>query len=186
MGQTKSAGLRSNIAFVSTEFGEAGLQRVLQQLGHEDRRIIETQGRLSSAWIPTRTWAVFAAAVFTTLAQGDTSLLVRMGEHSANTDLSGIYKIFVKLGSPEFILGRFARVLGTYFDHASAQLETPKAKSMVLTFRGFDQKDHLIEHCILGYCSAAIKSSGGKEVGLRITTSLAEGKDFFVIEGSWS
>ena len=49
-------------------------------------------------------------------AGGNEQELVKRAEAVIEKQLSGIYKMFIRLGSPEFVIRRIAAVHSTYFD----------------------------------------------------------------------
>ncbi|MDX2012228.1 MAG: hypothetical protein SFW67_18680 [Myxococcaceae bacterium] len=62
-----------------------------------------------AAWIPVVEWAIDAV-------ERDEAAVTAMARRWCDADFTGVYRFFVRLGSPTFLLGRAAQVWRTYYD----------------------------------------------------------------------
>src|SRR4051812_3154699 len=101
--------------FVEARHGASGVARWVGALRQKGRPIFASPG-YSNPWYPLD--AAFtepAARVCDLFYGGSRHGAVRIGEFSADRALRGIYKFFVKLGSPEWLLTRASSVFSTYY-----------------------------------------------------------------------
>ncbi len=88
---------------------------MLGPLPTQERLVLE-DGILASAWYPMLLFLHFMQEVERQLTSQEPQVIRRMGQASAEYGIKGVYKVFFKIGSPEFIIGRAARVFGSYYD----------------------------------------------------------------------
>lgn len=182
----KGAGLKSHKAFVKQVFGEEGLDRALRALSEADRAVIGSNVILASDWLDFEPYIRFFRAVATELNQGDESIWFRMGEAAAERDLGGIYRIFVKLGSPRYIIKQTAAVFKQYYSDGEASSEVLDSNKVRLTIRGFETHHYPIETVIAGWGKKALELSGGKAPQVRVVRSLKSGGGVAEFEATWS
>ncbi len=96
---------------IEARAGKAELEKITSHLDPETQKIF--QGTISpSSWYSCGAFARFLEADIRETAGGNEQELVKRAEAVIEKQLSGIYKMFVRLGSPEFvILGFFRKAL---------------------------------------------------------------------------
>src|SRR6185503_5267681 len=114
LARVKGTAVQSSLRYVRERFGEAPLAAVLEALGEADRRALE--GVLASAWYEVPLFLRFMLEAERQLGTQQPQLVRNMGRASCDYGLTTVYKIFFKIGSPEFIIGRAARVFSSYSD----------------------------------------------------------------------
>jgi len=65
--------------------------------------------------------------------------------------LRGIYKIFIRLGSPEFVIRRIAAVHSTYFEGVDIIAEMKGPNSAAIQYVGFTREHRIIGFAIIGF-----------------------------------
>lgn len=108
-----------------------------------------------------------------------------MGRFSAEEALTGIYKIYVKLGSPRHIIDRAGRVMSAYFSKSEIKLVSSTKNSLSMHIVKFDEPDEAIEYNIGGWIERALEISGVKNVKVDIDKSLARGDAYTAINVTW-
>ena len=108
-----------------------------------------------------------------------------MGRQSAEFTLKGVYKIFVKVGSPAFVLGRASRIFSAYYNPSQIELTEHHNNSAVLVIKSFEDIDKYIENRIGGWIEMALEINGLKNPTVKITSSLAKGDDKTIYQLSW-
>ena len=98
-----------------------------------------------------------------------------LGRYSAEQGLKGVYKLFVKLGSPSFIISRGSQILPTYYKGSALQIVEETKNSVVLHITCFPGINRITELRIAGWMERALSMSGGKNIKIDITRSLAKG-----------
>jgi hypothetical protein len=96
-----------------------------------------------------------------------------MGRFDAEDALTGIYKLYVRLGSPSHLISRAGRIMAAYYSDAELKLVHSEKNKVVLHIIRFDQADEAIEYNMAGWIQRALEISGCKDVDIVITKSLA-------------
>ena len=107
------------------------------------------------------------------------------GRYSAKVGLTGIYKIFVLVATPAFMLKRASRVIATYYRPTQLEVTDSSDKSMVISFTELPIKNELIEYRIAGWMEQALEICGCKNWKLDIAKSIAKGDDSFIVDIKW-
>jgi hypothetical protein len=110
----KGMSFRTTVAFVKSKTGEAGVEKTLSLLPPDPRNSL-SRTILSTEFYPFE-WIVLLQNAALEVIGGDRrTTLKQLGRFSAENALTTVYKIFFKLGSPEFIIRKSAQIYGTYF-----------------------------------------------------------------------
>jgi hypothetical protein len=120
------------------------------------------------------------------LAAGDENMVTRGSEAVIERQLRGIYKAFVKLGSPEFVIKRIAAVHATYFEGVPIEVNLPAPRSAIVRYKGFEKHHRIMGFAIIGFFRKALEISGAKDVAIRFTVPIEEGKEFAELSITWS
>jgi len=122
MVQIKGSAIKETINQIKARSGEDALQKILGLLDEEARTIC--QGEIySSTWYPLDIFTRFLEVEIRVLADGREEMITRGSEVVIEKQLRGIYKAFVKLGSPEFVIKRIAAVHETYFQGVPIEVD---------------------------------------------------------------
>ena len=96
-----------------------------------------------------------------------------MGRFDAEDALTGIYKLYVRLGSPGHLISRAGRIMAAYYDDAEINIVASEKNRIVLHIVRFDEADEAIEYNMAGWIQRALEISGCKSVEIELTSSLA-------------
>ncbi|MEP2024322.1 MAG: hypothetical protein ABJH98_18385 [Reichenbachiella sp.] len=107
------------------------------------------------------------------------------GRYSAKVGLTGIYKVFVLISSPTFLLKRATRVIATFYDPTDLTVADTTDNSMVIQFTELPIKNELIEYRIAGWMEMALEICGCKNLKVDITKSMAQGSSIFETTINW-
>jgi len=92
---------------------------------------------------------------------GNTNLAAReIGKYSGEIALKGIYKIFLRITAPSFVLSRATNVFSSYYDDAEVTVVEKSDKHTILQFRGFSSNEVLIIERIAGWVEKALELTG--------------------------
>ena len=111
--------------------------------------------------------------------------MVKRAEAVIEKQLSGIYKMFVRLGSPEFVIRRIAAVHSTYFDGVQIIPEMKGPNSATIQYVGFSRNHRIMGFVILGFFRKALEISGAKKVDVRFTVPIEAGEKFCELALLW-
>lgn len=107
------------------------------------------------------------------------------GRYSAKMGLTGIYKVFVLISSPSFLLKRAARVIATFYEPTDLRVADSTDTSMTIQFTKLPIKNELIEYRIAGWMEMALEICGCKNLQVNISQSMAKGNSIFETKINW-
>ncbi len=184
MPQIKGTAVLDTVQQVQKRAGDPAYQKVVGLLDDETRKIFQNQISPSS-WYSLDSFTHFLEVEIKELAGGDEEVLLRGTEKVVEHQLRGIYKVFVKLGSPEFVLKRLAAVHATYFLGVRIDVEMRGPASAIVRYRGFEKQHRILSNVIIGFFRKALEISGAKNVQADFTTPIAAGREFAELAITW-
>jgi hypothetical protein len=141
----------------------------------------------SSAWFPINEALVLplrtTAKLFYNANYEKTA--IAMGRFSADIALTGVYKFFIKLGSPKFLIERASSLMETYFQPSRMLISTAEKNNLSLQITEFPEPDEIIEWNIAGWIQRALEISGCNGVNVSIPSSLARKQPITEFYISW-
>src|SRR4051812_18141959 len=169
MVEVKGTAVSVGPGFVKGRHGASGFARWMDALGQKARTIFASPV-YSNLWYPLD--AAFtepAARVCDLFYGGSRHGAVRIGEFSADPALRGIYKFFVKLGSPEWLLTRASSVFSTYSRPARMRAVSAGPGSAYLAVSEFAGMSPIVEARIEGWVARSLEISGCTDVQVGVT-----------------
>jgi len=184
MVQIKGSAIKETINQIKARSGEDALQKIFGLLDEETLTIC--RGEIySSSWYPLDIFTRFLEIEIKVLADGREEMVTRGSEVVIEKQLRGIYKAFVKLGSPEFVIKRIAAVHATYFQGVPIDVQLVGQGKAVVRYTGFGKQHRIMGFAIIGFFKKALEISGAKDVVLRFTVPIEEGKEFAELSIAW-
>ena len=184
MVQIKGSAIKETINQIKARNGEDALQKIFDLLDEETLTVC--QGEIySSSWYPLAIFTRFLEVEIKVLADGREEMITRGSEVVIEKQLRGIYKAFVKLGSPEFVMKRIAAVHATYFQGVPIEVNLQGPGKAVVRYTGFEKQHRIMGFAIIGFFKKALEISGAKDVVLRFTVPIEEGKEFAELSIAW-
>ena len=108
------------------------------------------------------------------------------GRFSAEQGLRGVYKIFVRVASPNYLMQRAGRVFTSYYSPSEISVTDSHDKGLTLHITKFPNPEAVIEYRIAGWCERPLEFTNCKDVKANITRSLAKGDDLTEIVITWN
>jgi hypothetical protein len=183
MARVKGTAVQSSLRYVRERFGEEALQAVLAALPAAHAAAVSDV--LASSWHPMESFLRFMQEAKRQLGGGEPDVVRNMGRASCDYGLTGVYRVFFKLGSPEFIISRGARVFSSYYD--SGRLTVPESRDGRAVAEVASLEGGAPEFCerMLGWMERTLELAGAK--GLRSAHSLCvhRGDPVCRFEGDW-
>jgi len=184
MVQIKGSAIKETINQIKARSGEDALQKIFGLLDEETLTIC--RGDIySSSWYPLDIFTRFLEIEIKVLADGREEMVTRGSEVVIEKQLRGIYKAFVKFGSPEFVIKRIAAVHATYFQGVPIDVQLVGQGKAVVRYTGFGKQHRIMGFAIIGFFKKALEISGAKDVVLRFTVPIEEGKEFAELSIAW-
>jgi hypothetical protein len=175
--------LLDTIASIKARTGEQELSKILKNLSHESRTVFESP-ILFSGWYPLSAFTEFLEVDVRETAHGDREELARRSEKVIESQLRGVYKIFLRLGSPKFVITRISAVHETYFKGIKI---VPEFENHTATIKyiGFQKEHSIMEHAIIGFFRKALKMSGANQIDLKFTVPIAQAGPYSELTITW-
>jgi hypothetical protein len=184
VSNVKGSALSSRVLWVQLGHGEAGMQRLLHQCSPELRRSLE-EGINKARWYPYDQFIELNTLIDRLFAKGDLGLIRELGRFGADANLTTIYRLFYKVGTVHWILGRAVRLWSAHYDSGYLEVMTRGPKTTVLRIRGFDKPNKA--HClsVMGWAERSIELSGGKAVTMNEPRCRTTGDELCQLEATW-
>jgi hypothetical protein len=172
-------------SFVEKEFGPDAREEWLDSMDDEAQHAFRFP--LATSWYPLDlywTGGMAACQRFTPGRLGET--MRKWGAHAANTQLTGIYRLLLKFGSPNLMLSAASRMWGTFNSEGSMSAPINEKEHAVLKLENFPLRDPLFGQLLAGWVEEAFRLSGKKTVTATVTQAPIADRDFFELSLSWS
>jgi hypothetical protein len=171
MVKIKGSALLDTIRTVKGREGEHRYEAIVALLDDETKTIF--QGAIFDAsWYPLNGFVAFLAAGLR-LSGDDERVLIRRSEAVVERQLRGIYRVFVRLRSPESVIKRIGTIHQTYFTGVDIRFELPEPGRAKIQFSGFEAQHRLLEYVLIGFYRKALELCGAKFVVAEFTVPMA-------------
>jgi hypothetical protein len=184
MVQIKGSAIKETIDQIKSRAGEAAFQKILGLLDEETRKVCEGEV-FSSTWYSLDLFTRFLEIEICVLADGKEEMVTRGSEAVIERQLRGIYKAFVKLGSPEFVIKRIAAVHATYFQGVPIEVQLQGNNRALVKYTGFAKQHRIMGFAIVGFFKKALEISGAKDVVIHFSVPIEEGKTYSELSIAW-
>ena len=166
---------------------ESQYQQWLEHLPEDSKKILNSV-IFANNWYPMKDAAVEPTkAIAKLFHQNDIKkAALQSGRYSAEAALNGVYKIFVKVASPNYIMQRAGRVFTSYYSPTDISVVNSHDKGLTLHITKFPEPEEVIEYRIAGWCERALEFTNCKNVKANITKSLSKGDDLTEIVITWN
>jgi type IV secretory pathway TrbD component len=184
VAHVKGSALASRVLWVQLGHGAAGLARLAEALTGELREA--ALGPLDKArWYPFSWFVELNTAIDQVFGTGDRELVKQLGRFSAEAHLTTIYRLFYKVGTVPWILGRGVRLWSAHYDSGLVEIATRGTRTARLRIHAFDEP-HVV-HCLAlrGWCERSIELSGGKRVTSADLRCRTRGDEHCEMEATW-
>jgi hypothetical protein len=185
MVQIKGATIKEAVTQIKRHAGDQAFQKILGFLDEDTRKIFEGE-IIASTWYPLDNYARFLEVEVRVLAHGREEVVTRGAELANERSLRGIYKAFVKVGSPEYVMERIAAVHATYFQGVSVDVQLPEPRKALIKYTGFEKQHRIMGFAIIGFFNKALELSGANDAVIYFTTPIEEGRGYAELSIAWS
>jgi hypothetical protein len=183
MAQVKGTAVVASARYIRERFSQSSLDRVLRALPEGDRSAFDA-GILASAWYPMDLLLRFMQEAERQLAGTEPELIRNMGAASADYGLTTVYRIFFKVGSPEFIISRAAGVFSKYYDTGKLSVDSRPGRTVVELS---DLQGTASQFCarIHGWMARILELTGAKNPRSAHSLCVHRGDPVCRWEGTW-
>jgi hypothetical protein len=171
---------------IERNFGRKGLQSWLETLSPEARAIFSGT-IIPNQWYPFHLAMTEPTQSFCRLFyDSDPKGAWALGRFSAEYALRGLFKIFVRIGSPQFIIQKAGAIFHSYYDPCAVQVVDMLARSAFVRITIFPEIDAMIEYRIAGWMEAGLEICGCEQIKIDISQSLTRSDPCSEFHITWS
>jgi eukaryotic-like serine/threonine-protein kinase len=176
--------MTSRILWVELGHGAAGFDRLLAAVGAPLREQI-SRGFVKANWYPFEQFVELNETIDRVFGRGDYGLMRMLGRYSADANLTTIYRLFFKVGSVGWILGRAVRLWGAHYDAGYFEVATRGNRAAVLRLRGFPTPHRVHCDAVAGFVERSLELSGGKRPIVEESKCRTRGDDYCQFDANW-
>jgi len=184
--QTKGIGLISTREFVKSKFGE-DYSNWINSLPASSKALYT--GMISaSQWYPFKEgFVVPMHSIADRYFNSNIQLAAnQLGFFSAEYALKGMYKVFLLVASPAYLLKRASNIFSTYYSPSEIAMVDSSPKHTTLRVTKFDDITASFEFRLGAWCQRAVELTNNKNIKYTILSSKAKGQRFTEIKVEWS
>lgn len=172
--------------FVKEKFGEEKYHQWIETQEPDGKKFHE-KGILSSAWYPLTTMYTGGLKVMCDLFYNkDLQGAWECGVYSASKSLSGVYKIFIYLGTKEYKFVNSAAIFKTVARPCRVEHKLIGKNIGKCNIYEYSDMSEYIEHHIGGYIESGLKLIKCRNAKVEITKSMAKGDQSTEYSVSWN
>ncbi len=184
MPQVKGTAVQSSLRYVGERFGQETLARIVGRLERPDREVLG-QAILPSSWYPMSAFLHFMQEARRELGPKDPELLRQMGRASCDYGMTTVYRVFFKLGSPEFVIGRASGVFSSYYDTGSVRIVERGPGLAIVELADFDGAGPEFCERLHGWMERILELAGARNVRSAHSSCVHRGGAVCRFEGRW-
>jgi len=184
VSNVKGSALASRLLWVRLGHGEQGLER-LEAAASPALKPVLVNGVAKARWYPFPLFVELIEQIDRLFGEGDLALVWEMGRFGADATLKTVYRLFYKVGTVRWILGRSARLWGAHYDAGELRMIDERSGESTLEIVGFDTPHRV--HCmsVAGWAERSVEISGGRDAKVTELECRALGHARCVMKATW-
>jgi hypothetical protein len=108
-----------------------------------------------------------------------------LGKFSAKVALTGVYKVFLFVATPQYLMKRASRMVETFYIPSEVEVAETASKTAVMKIKKFDGITKVLEYRFAGWCVKALELCNCKNITYKITSHISSGQSNTAIEFKW-
>ncbi len=184
--RVKGSVLLARLSYVREHGGEAALEKVIARLPRADQDVLRGWILLIE-WYPLDLELRLDDAISEVLSPNDKSkVFLDMGRASAQMNLDGPQKSYVRAGDPHFLLSLAPKIYADY--HTAGRRVYERAGDKAALVKTFDAETVTANDCltVVGWLERAVELSGGKNVKVTQARCRAQGDPHCEYRCAWT
>lgn len=180
----KGSALASRLLWVRLGHGEPGLER-LDAAASPALAPVLHDGVAMARWYPFEVFVELNELIDRLFGAGDLALARELGRFGADANLKTVYRLFYKVGTVRWVIGRATRLWHAHYDAGSIAVVDEKAGEVTMEIRDFDTPHRV--HClaVVGWAERSIEISGGRDVRSDELACRARGDARCLLRARW-
>lgn len=182
--KVKGTALSSTVRYIKEKFGDESVEKIIAGLGESDKAAIRS-GVLVSSWYPFSLLVAIMRAAKKEYGGQAPDLYRDIGRASADYSLSTVYKIFFKVGSPQFIIGRAATVYSNFY--TSGEMKVLESGKGFANVQITDFPEPCEEYClrVWGWMERMLELTGARNIKAVHSKCRLRGDTLCLYTGTW-
>jgi hypothetical protein len=146
----KGSIVRDAVSAIKDTYGEDEFNRIVGLLNPDDQTALKGT-ILPSSWLPLEVVVNLLETELKEFYHNDKSQIMKRSELITEKHLNGIYSVFVRFGTPAFVLTRLARVNETYFKGVTVEPKIVGPGCFTCTYCGMEKRHEILEPVIMAF-----------------------------------
>ena len=165
MAMVKGSTLTSRLLWLDLKHGEAGKAQLLAAVSPATREVL-SQPLQKADWYPFPVFVELNRALARMYGKGeeDAEFLRSLSRWAADANMTTLYRLFYKLGTPKWVIDRAARLWRLHYDSGLCLTERHPGNRVDMRILDFETPDDAHCQAVAGWAGRCIELSGGKEV----------------------
>ena len=165
--------------------GADGLNRLLEHLPGELREKLEYGYIVKGGWYPASWYKELLQAICDSTGEGR-DLIRQVGSECSRQDLTGVYRVFTRLLSPQTLFSGAMRLFKSYYDQGQVWVVKARPGAAQAVWRDCHDFDKNMWEEVLGSVTAILEMGGATDVRLRIVTGGGNGDSHLEAWAYWN
>jgi hypothetical protein len=184
MLKQKGTALKATVKYVQEKLDKAARESFIAGLP-EGLAGYFRKPAFATEWYPADDMADLMVRLARHTGRPEREVAWEIGRHSSDEGLNTVYKIFIRLGNPEFIIRKAAYVWNTYYSEGVFEVELTPPRRAVLTLKGCRMPHETLCMRVAGWMQRTLEHSGGKNVRVDHAACTLQGRDVEEFIVSW-
>ncbi len=180
----KGAAWKPIVKFVKVTFGNEAFTRVLESVSPPCREIA-SETILVNNWYEMSLIEEFISTADKLLGSGDLTIARKMGQYSAEFGIKTVYKVFMKVGTPEFVIKRAPVIWNRYYSKGKLEALVLEKGHVVLRLTDIGSISKVTCVRVTGWMEMTLKMSGAINSVVQHISCQSRGGSFEEWEGRW-
>jgi hypothetical protein len=182
--EIKGTAIRPTLEFVKERFPES-YTAWINSLPVSSKKLLE--GVISAAlWYPINDAVIVPTRILGEMFYNDPKdAAMEVGRYSADKSLTGVYKVFIRVATPKFLISRTATIFSSYYNPANIKYEVLGENSAELIIYEFSEVEELMLHRIAGWIQRAFELTGRKSVKALVSKHYESDVLVYKVTASW-
>ena len=160
--------------YILKKFGSKGYEKWFTALSPAASKIYDSPINKSD-WFPLQTALVEPTLIMCDLLFNKSARGAwECGRFSADYGLKGIYKVLVKLSTPQILIKKAGPILVNYYRPGQIEVADVDSNHVVIRITEFAEMSRVIEYRISGWMERALEICGCNHVTVNLTKSLTD------------
>ena len=174
MGNTKGTGYKAEVLFIKKKYGDQTYTQILAALPAEDQKLL-SGAILLDQWYPSAVLERYRQAILSHFKDEGFAVMEEMGRNSADFALTTIYRVFLSLSSPMFIIKKSGSLWPRYFDTGRVEIVENGKTDVTVKIVAWEDASPSLCALMRGYFAKTMELSGGRLIQVKETACRSKG-----------